>query len=144
MLKSILRIINVDIVILGLKSSGKSSIAESLRQYLNLSQLEKHIYEIEYSEMLDVNEIITKIKNTNSKIYIFVVPNTVGRMDAELSKYLINSNKNVCIVLNKSDEMIDNLKKQQNFFGNDDYVKKRLEAAQREFIKHFCAHWIFR
>uniref|UniRef100_A0A914YKB0 Uncharacterized protein n=1 Tax=Panagrolaimus superbus TaxID=310955 RepID=A0A914YKB0_9BILA len=56
-------------------------------------------------------------------------------MDAELSKYLINSNKNVCIVLNKSDEMIDNLKKQQNFFGNDDYVRKRLEGAQREFVK---------
>uniref|UniRef100_A0AC34FYK1 Uncharacterized protein n=1 Tax=Panagrolaimus sp. ES5 TaxID=591445 RepID=A0AC34FYK1_9BILA len=128
-------LINADIVILGIKGAGKSTIAESLRHCLNLSKREKFIYEIEYSEMMDVDEILAKIDISKSPIYLFVIPNTVGKMDAELSKYLINFNKNVCVVLNKSDEMIDNLKKQQNFYGNDDYVQKRHEAAQTEFVK---------
>uniref|UniRef100_A0AC35FVH6 Uncharacterized protein n=2 Tax=Panagrolaimus sp. PS1159 TaxID=55785 RepID=A0AC35FVH6_9BILA len=118
-----------------MKDSGKSGIIEALRQSLNWSKRDKIIVEIGYDETMSRDYVISMIDRSNPKLCILIISNTIGRLDAEVARYVINSKKRLCVSLNKSDEIIYNLEKQHSFYGNQDYTRKRLEAANNEFKK---------
>lgn len=57
-------------------------------------------------------------------MYLIVVPNTVGNIDAKLVQKLVHADKKFAFILNKSDEIMDNLKKQKTFVSKEDYIQQ--------------------
>uniref|UniRef100_A0AC34G3F1 IRG-type G domain-containing protein n=1 Tax=Panagrolaimus sp. ES5 TaxID=591445 RepID=A0AC34G3F1_9BILA len=122
-----------DIVVLGLKNAGKSVIVNAIKKFEFLQN--EIINEVSYDEMHSFNDIIKQIENADAKLYLIVIPNTVGSLDAKIASDLVQTNKNIVILLNKSDEIIDNLKKQGTFTSTESYIEKRHNAANFDLSK---------
>jgi GTP-binding protein EngB required for normal cell division len=127
-----------DVVILGLSGAGKSTIMDGLLS-LHLMGNDK-IKKINYDETMPTEDVLKQLENICAKIYLIVVANTVGKMDANLVENFVKTGKNFAILLSKSDEIIGNLKKQQTFVCVEDYVHDRHEAANIEFQKLVCTN----
>ena len=55
-------------------------------------------------------------------MFLIAVPHTMGQIDAQLTKYFVNRAKAFAITFTKSDEIIDNLKKQKAFTTKEDFI----------------------
>uniref|UniRef100_A0AC34FIU9 IRG-type G domain-containing protein n=1 Tax=Panagrolaimus sp. ES5 TaxID=591445 RepID=A0AC34FIU9_9BILA len=118
-----------EIVVVGLKNAGKSEIINAIQDAVSLNR--RNFKKISYDEMDSCAKIIKKIKG--AKLYLIVVPHTVGRLDALIAAHLFQTERNVIVLLNKSDEHIDNLKKHRKFTSLESYIQQRRNAAIHEF-----------
>uniref|UniRef100_A0A914PEH5 GTP-binding protein n=1 Tax=Panagrolaimus davidi TaxID=227884 RepID=A0A914PEH5_9BILA len=125
---------NVDIFVMGLKGAGKTSIIEGLRVRKVLHN-NHAVFELTYDETMPIENVISTLNNTRAKLYLIIVPHTIGNIDARITNHFIKKELNFAVCLNRSDEMIDNLKKQNEFTNLQEFIAQRREAAYLDFSK---------
>lgn len=129
--------IQCNVLLLGLKGAGKSALKDSLHRCFtsNNMAMEEQTYDetmstsnvIQYEFVKfqkNPNDYFRKLQYITAKIYLIVVPHTVGRIDVELVKHFIDRKQNFAVLLSRTDEQIDNLKRNKSFIRNQDYIKQ--------------------